>query len=48
MPRSKLFESWTWNRALPAPFDSLPNAARTDVHSKYNNMTGTPGRPSIR
>mgnify|MGYP000727225797 FL=1 len=42
MPRSKLFESWTWNRALPAPFDSLPNAARTDVHSKYNNMTGTP------
>ena len=42
MPRSKLFESWTWNRALPAPFDSLPNAARTDVHSKYNNKTGTP------
>lgn len=42
MPNCKLFDSWTWNRGLPAPFDTLPSAARTDVHSQYNNMNGTP------
>ena len=41
MARTKLFDNWTWNRTLPAPFDTLPSARRTDVHSRYNNMSGT-------
>lgn len=42
MAKTKLFDNWTWNRTLPAPFDKLPSTRRNDVHSVYNNMSGTP------
>lgn len=40
MAQTKLFQNWTWSRDLPAPFDD-PGIVkqRTDVSSKYNNMT---------
>lgn len=41
MAKTKLFDNWTWNRTLPAPFDALSSPRRTDVHSRYNNMSGT-------
>lgn len=38
MPQSKLFQSWTWSRAVPAPFDDAGvTSSRTDVSSKYNS-----------
>lgn len=39
MPKTKLFDSWTWNRSLPAPFDTLASPRRTDVHSQYNTTS---------
>ena len=42
MAKTKLFDNWTWNRTLPAPFDTLSSPRRNDVRSQYNNMTGSP------
>ena len=37
---SKLFEDWTWNRKLPAPFDDVAISQRTKVHlSRYNTAS---------
>lgn len=38
MPQSKLFQSWTWARSIPEPFnDSGVTTSRTDAVSKYNS-----------
>lgn len=38
MPQSKLFQSWTWSRGLPPPFDdSAITNPRTDAVSRYNS-----------
>lgn len=42
MARTKLFDTWTWNRTLPAPFDTLASPRRNNVRSRFNNMTGSP------
>lgn len=36
MARTKLYDNWTWNRALPEPFDTVTDKNRTDVYSTYN------------
>lgn len=40
MPKNKLFDSWTWRRTPPAPFDDPDWAIRrTDVRSQYAPAT---------
>lgn len=40
MAISKIFDSWTWNRRLPSPFDDVSVSIKSNVHlSKYNTET---------
>ena len=40
MANSKIFDSWTWNRRLPAPFDDVSVNIKSSIHlSKYNTET---------
>ena len=37
MANSKIFDSWTWNRRLPTPFDDVSVNIKSSIHlSKYN------------
>lgn len=33
---NKLFDTWTWSRKNPEPFEAIGRTQRTDVQSKYN------------
>lgn len=38
MPRPDLYDSWTWNLPLPAPFNAVVHRRRRDVSSQYNDQ----------
>lgn len=40
MAKNKLFDSWTWRRRAPSPFDTV-DARRTDVRSHYSPATAS-------
>ena len=33
---NKLFDSWTWSRKNPEPFEAIGSTPRSDIQSKYN------------